>query len=359
MLGNKIVSGMLVTALAMGITACGGGVPTPVPDPVPDSVEQETGNKPGEETEKIYGGADVPEDTTEAQTEPQVTGDKASTGLITDKAGEDYIVFLYEYGNMAWGYQSYKFLFLNNGDVYYFKNDIGTASDQAGRDLAVKYLKEYSEPSFTLDIDGLRDLYEACKKIAPDVKTTSENTAKDMGSYEFKFLDPETSKEVLISKDGDWTMKTDDPALLKAQDKAAKILTKQFDTIKPRSLSLSTAIINVPYGGKDLIGKNMSFDSYDKFTEFCKKNGIDAESCMTDALKKSYRQAKYIIVQVYDTNRRISGYMTYDNKELKFLPSLEEYEHDPAFDGKVTVAIMRCDQLEKTDYVNEDGTPWK
>ena len=109
--------------------------------------------------------------------------------------------------------------------------------------------------------------------IAPDVKTTLENTANDMGSYEFKFLDPETSEEVLISKDGDWTMKTDDPALIKAQDKAAKILTKQLDTIKARSLSLNTAIVNVPYGGKDLIGKNMSFDSYDKFKEFCQKNG--------------------------------------------------------------------------------------
>ena len=358
MLRNKIVSGLMVAAMAMGITACGGdGVF--FTEPPLDSVEQETGNKAGDETEKIYGGADVPEDTTEEQTEPQVTGDKVSGGLITDKVAEDYVVFLYEYGNMAWGYQGYKILFLNNGDVYYFKNEIGTASDQAGRDLAVKYLKEYSEPSFTLDIDGLRDLYEACKMIAPDVKTTLENTANDMGSYEFKFLDPETSEEVLISKDGDWTMKTDDPALIKAQDKAAKILTKQLDTIKARSLSLNTAIVNVPYGGKDLIGKNMSFDSYDKFKEFCKKNGIDAESCMTEALKKSYQQAKYIIVQVYDTNRRVGGYMTYDNKELRFLPSLEEYEPDPAFEGKVTVAIMRCDMLKNYDYVNENGNSWK
>ena len=103
----------------------------------------------------------------------------------------------------------------------------------------------------------------------------------------------------------------------------------------------------------------MSFDSYDKFKEFCKKNGIDAESCMTEALKKSYQQAKYIIVQVYDTNRRVGGYMTYDNKELRFLPSLEEYEPDPAFEGKVTVAIMRCDMLKNYDYVNENGNSWK
>ena len=51
--------------------------------------------------------------------------------------------------------------------------------------------------------------------------------------------------------------------------------------------------------------------------------------------------------------------MTYDNKELRFLPSLEEYEPDPAFEGKVTVAIMRCDMLEKYDYVNENGNSWK
>ena len=130
MLRNKIVSGLMVAAMAMGITACGGdGVF--FTEPPLDSVEQETGNKAGDETEKIYGGADVPEDTTEEQTEPQVTGDKVSGGLITDKAAEDYVVFLYEYGNMAWGYQGYKILFLNNGDVYYFKNEIGTASDQA------------------------------------------------------------------------------------------------------------------------------------------------------------------------------------------------------------------------------------
>ncbi|MBR4404292.1 MAG: hypothetical protein IKT10_04180 [Clostridiales bacterium] len=375
MLKNRIVSVLLVAAMAAGITACG-------TDKAQNATDQETQAsevadadvKPGDATEKIYnganiGGADTEDEMTDsdsdansdADTAPDTdtnTPDTAAQDLVTAGATEDYVLFAYEHGNMAWGYQSAKMLILNNGDVYVFENAAGMANDQNGRDLAVTYLKKYSEPSYHISTEKLKELYDICRQIDPDVKTTDKSTGKDMGSYTFKFFDPETKREVTIIKTGDWTMTTDDKTLKKAQSKAESILGRLGAANKDIYLSLYPPV-NVPYGGKDLIGKNMSFDSYDKLLEFCKKNGIDVEKYLTDNLKKSYQQAKYIVLQVYDTNRPAGGYMITDNKEFRFLPSLADYEKDPAFEGKVTVAITRCDMLEKLDLVNENGSPWK
>lgn len=379
MLRNKIISGLLIAAVAAGITACGtAGAPD---GRTGEIVKDQAYGKEGDGNDAAgTGGADdnhaddnhadgtTAEDSATAddpgttnnndtQTKPSLSG--VSGGLIIDSQAEDYVVFSLEYTNMAWGYQAYKELVLNDGSVYHFRNAPGTAGDKDGRELAVMYLRKYAEPAYYLKVDDLRELYELCRKIDPNVETDRKNFGNDMGSYSFTYYDPETLNEIKIFYSGDWIMVTDDQNLLDAQQKLAKVYGAFTGNIKDIYLSLSTPILNVPYGGKDLIGKNMSFDSYDKFAEFCKKNGIDAENYMTDAQKKSYKEAKCIILQVYDTDRRIDGYISYDNNKLRFLPSLADYEKDPAFEGKVTVAIMRFDPLEKSDYVNENGSPWK
>ena len=364
MLKNRLISALLAASLIAGVTSCS-------TDPKKDSggdrprntVMEE--NKPGAEEDDAGSiGAGAATSETEETTAPAEDTEDTNTttntqNLVTTAANEDYVLFAYEHGNMAWGYQSAKMLILNNGDVYVFENAAGTAADMNGRDLAVQYLKTYSKPSYQISVKKLKELYDICKQIDPDVETKDKNTGNDMGSYTFKFFDPETKQETLIIKTGDRTMTTDDKTLIKAQEKAQNILNRLGPESESLYLSLTSGFVNVPYGGKDLIGKHMSFDSYDKFLEFCNKNGIDVEKYLSDNLKKSYQQAKYIILQVYDTNLMVDGYLCTDNKVLRFLPSLADYEHNPDFDGKVTVAIMRCDQLEKLDLVNENGTPWK
>lgn len=375
MFKNRIISGLLIAAVAAGITACGTAGSPDGRDRDREIIKDQAYSKGGDETDPAdaggvgNGGVDATdsgsnEDTTtntnsnhDTQTKPSLSG--VSGGLIIENQAEDYVVFSLEYTNMAWGYQAYKEFVLNDGSVYHFRNAPGTAGDKDGRELAVMYLRKYAEPAYYLKVDDLRELYEICRKIDPNVETDRKNVGNDMGSYSFTYYDPETLNEIKIFYSGDWIMVTDDQNLLDAQQKLAKVYGSFTGNIKDIYLSLSTPILNVPYGGKDLIGKNMSFDSYDKFAEFCKKNGIDAENYMTDAQKKSYKEAKCIILQVYDTDRRIDGYISYDNNKLRFLPSLADYEKDPAFEGKVTVAIMRFDPLEKSDYVNENGSPWK
>ena len=366
MLKNRLISALLAASLIAGVTACStdsandnGG------DESKNTVIEQ--NEPSDEETEGTSDEDTAGNTTETTTETTAETSGTTTNTKTTKAqklavpeaGEDYILFSYEYGNMAWGYQSVKMLFLNNGDVYTFENDPGTAIDKNGRDLAVQYLKAYAEPATHISTNKLKDLYDICKKIDPDVKTEEKSTAKDMGSYMFKFYDPETYQEVLILKTGDVTMTTDDKNLKAAQKKAESLVRKQGAVNEDFYLSLNTNIVNVPYGGKDLIGQNMSFDSYDKLLAFCNKNGIEVEKYLTDEMKKSYGQAKYFILQVYDTNLMVDGYLRIDEKVLKFLPSLADYEYNPAFEGKVTVAIMRFDKLDKYELVNENGTPWK
>ena len=359
MLKNRLISALLAVSLIAGVTACSTDSANNNGGDTPENTITEQNEPSDEETE---GTSD--EDTagtTETTESTDTTSNKTTKAkkLAVPEAGEDYILFSYEYGNMAWGYQSVKMLFLNNGDVYTFENDPGTAIDKNGRDLAVQYLKAYAEPATHISASKLKDLYDICKKIDPDVKTEEKSTAKDMGSYMFKFYDPETYQEVLILKTGDVTMTTDDKNLKAAQKKAESLLRKQGAVNEDYYLSLNPGIVNVPYGGKDLIGQNMSFDSYDKLLAFCNKNGIDVEKYLTDEMKKSYGQAKYFILQVYDTNLMVDGYLRIDEKVLKFLPSLADYEYNPAFEGKVTVAIMRFDKLDKYELVNENGTPWK
>ena len=347
MLKNRLISVMLITLLTAGMADC-----------TMNSVKKQS-NDSSENTEET---ANTHADTTTTNStvdNAADTGSANSRELVTDEASEDFILFSYEYGNMAWGFQSSKMFILNNGDVFVFENAPGTAQDQNTRDLAVTYLKEYAEPSYHISTKQLRELFDICKEIDPDVKTSEKSTANDMGSYVFKFYDPETAREVTIIKTGDWTMTTDDKTLKKAQKKAESIMGRQGAPNADLYLSLSSPVTNVPYGGKDLIGKNMSFDSYDSLLVFCQKNGIDVEKYLSDNVKKSYQEAKYIILQVYDTNIMVDGTLKTDDKVYRFLPSLADYECNPEFEGKVTVAISRCDLLEKNNFVNENGFPWK
>ena len=47
------------------------------------------------------------------------------------------------------------------------------------------------------------------------------------------------------------------------------------------------------------------------------------------------------------------------DKKLQILPSLAEFEYDPAYDGKVCVSIWRFDNFEDGVYVDENGDPWE
>ena len=358
---NRLISGLLAVSLLFGVTACGADKTQSTSQEIPDREVVDSDAKPGDTTEKIYDGASAGNAETEETTDSGTAGTAsapATRELVTDNASEDFILFSYSYGNMAWGYQSSKVFILNSGDVYVFDNAAGTANDQNGRDVAVKYLKEYAEPASSINIKDLRDLYDICKKVDPDVKTEMKHTACDMGSYKFMFYDPGTNGELLIIETGDATLTTNDSTLKKAQNKAEKLVNTIASPKERLYLSLSSPV-NVPYGGKDLIGKNMSFDSYDKLLEFCHKNGIDVENYLTEQLEKSFEQAKYLVLQVYDTNCLVDGCLKTGDREFRFLPSLAEAENNPDFEGKVTVAITRCDQLEKNNFVNENGTPWK
>lgn len=359
MLKNRIISGLLIASLLAGVTACGTDKAQSSNRGSQDREVAEEDAKPGDPTEKIYGGADGGDDDTgDETTVSSADTTPATQELAIADAPEDFVLFSYSYSNMAWGFQSSKVFYLNNGDVYVFDNAPGTANDQNGRDAAVRYLKEYAEPAYNIKTKDLRDLYDICKKVDPDVKTERKHTACDMGAYMFKFYDPETNGELLIIETGDATLTTNDSMLKKAQNKAENIINSTGSPKERLYLSLS-GIVNVPYGGKELIGRNMSFDSYDKLLEFCHKNGIDVENYLTEQLEKSFKEAKYLVLQVYDTNRLVDGYLKTGDREFRLLPSLADAERDPAFEGKVTVAITRCDQLEKYDFVNENGTPWK
>lgn len=71
-----------------------------------------------------------------------------------------------------------------------------------------------------------------------------------------------------------------------------------------------------------------------------------------------WTEAKYML-QVFETNQRAGGVLITDGKVLQILPSLAEFEYDPAYDGKVCVSIWRFDGFEEGTYVDENGNPWE
>ena len=139
MLKNRLISALLIASLIAGVTACSTDSANENGGGTSENTVTEQNEPSGEETEGT-SDEDTTGNTTETTTESTDTTSTKTTKakkLAVPEAGEDYILFSYEYGNMAWGYQSVKMLFLNNGDVYTFENDPGTAVDKNGRDLAV------------------------------------------------------------------------------------------------------------------------------------------------------------------------------------------------------------------------------
>ena len=87
----------------------------------------------------------------------------------------------------------------------------------------------------------------------------------------------------------------------------------------------------------------------------CEENGIELDA---DAAREQLEEASYILLQVFDTDQRLSGALITGDKVLQLLPSLEAFEYDPAYDGKVGVGIWRFEGFEEGRYVDENGDPW-
>lgn len=350
MTAKKTVSLLLAASICIGATACNKGEETSVRD---KDIET-AGMTVVLTTDKAEDGTDT-KDTIASNDEKNSDATVNSDTALNAHSNE--IIFKYTYGNMAWGYQSSVTYILANGDVYSFKNEIGTAYDANSDQIALSYLEEYAEPTGYVKESDVQQLAEICMKIDPDVKITEKNTANDMGQYILIYRNPETYEEKTIIKTGDWTMSTDDPTLKEAQELASKVINKISSS--GLYLSLSSPVINVPCDKPELIGEHLVFDSYDSMIAFCKDNGIDVEDYLTDEIRNGWKDVSYMILQVFEDNRRVDGILKKDNKILRLLPSLAEYEYDPAFDGKMTVAIYRCDTFSQYKYVDENGNPWK
>ena len=262
---------------------------------------------------------------------------------------------MYTYTNMAWGYDSRCMLVTASGEVYVFSDSPVVSMMHNGRDIELEYLKEYSEPAWLLDREDIEELYDVCCEVAPDVETDKVHVAYDCGEYRFTCIEQETGREITVFIDGDYRMETDDPTLKKAQELSEKLLSSIGGPRKDIKLNLYSHCISAPYGGTELIGTHLVFDSFDKLVEYCEENGIELD---VDAARELLEEASYIMLQVFDTDQRISGALITDDKELQLLPSLEAFEYDPAYDGKVGVGMWRFEGFEEGRYVDENGDPW-
>ena len=122
-------------------------------------------------------------------------------------------------------------------------------------------------------------------------------------------------------------------------------------------LYLNSTLINVPYDGSALVGTHLVFTDFDELIEFCEDYGV--EIGMNEETRTLWKQAKYMLLQVFDTDRRADGVLIRNDSELRILPTLSEYEYDPYLDGKICVAIWRFDEFEEGKYVDENGDPWE
>ena len=293
-------------------------------------------------------------DTTDATT-ADIVIDVTTADLPVPTGEYDPIVFMYTYRNMAWGYDSKCLLVTAGGEVYVFSDSPVVATMYNGRDIELRYLKEYAEPEWILDREDIEELYEVCCEVAPDVETNMVHTAYDAGEYKFTCIDQDTGREITVSVDGDYRMETDDATLQKAQRLSEKLIASISGDRTDLKLNLYSHIISAPYGGTELIGTHLVFDSFDKLVEYCEVNGIELD---VDAAREQLEEASYILLQVFDTDQRLSGALITDDKVLQLLPSLEEFEYDPAYDGKAGVGIWRFEGFKEGHYVDENGNPW-
>ena len=367
---KRFISGLLAAAVLMGAAACDRNTGRDVPaDSSDDTVITEdtaatdgtikvtiaeTGS--GDASGDAGAGTDAITDKgTDTDTDSSGKTDVTTAGLPAPTAEYDPIVFMYTYTNMAWGYDSRCMLVTAGGEVYVFSDSPVVSMMHNGRDIELEYLKEYSEPAWLLDREDIEELYDVCCEVAPDVETDKVHVAYDCGEYRFTCIEQATGREITVSVDGDYRMETDDPTLKKAQELSEDLLAGIGGPRKDIKLNLYSHCISAPYGGTELIGTHLVFDSFDKLVEYCEENGIELDA---DAAREQFEEASYIMLQVFDTDQRLSGALITDDEVLQLLPSLEAFEYDPAYDGKVGVGMWRFEGFEEGRYVDENGDPW-
>ena len=367
---KRFISGLLAAAVLMGAAACdrnaGRDLPTDTSDDIAGVEDTavtdgtikvtiaETGS--GDASGDAGAGTDAITDKgTDTDTDSSGKTDVTTAGLPAPTAEYDPIVFMYTYTNMAWGYDSRCMLVTASGEVYVFSDSPVVSMMHNGRDIELGYLKEYAEPSWHLDHEDIEELYDVCCEVAPDVETDKVHVAYDCGEYRFTCIEQETGREITVFIDGDYRMETDDPTLKKAQELSEKLLSSIGGPRKDIKLNLYFHCISAPYGGTELIGTHLVFDSFEKLVEYCEENGIELDVV---AAREQFEGASYIMLQVFDTDQRLSGALITDDEVLQLLPSLEAFEYDPAYDGKVGVGMWRFEGFEEGRYVDENGDPW-
>ena len=367
---KRFISGLLAAAVLMGAAACDRNAGRDLPADTSDDIAgvedtavtdgtikvtiAETGS--GDASGDAGAGTDAITDKgTDTDTDSSGKTDVTTAGLPAPTAEYDPIVFMYTYTNMAWGYDSRCMLVTASGEVYVFSDSPVVSMMHNGRDIELEYLKEYSEPAWLLDREDIEELYDVCCEVAPDVETDKVHVAYDCGEYRFTCIEQETGREITVFIDGDYRMETDDPTLKKAQELSEKLLSSIGGPRKDIKLNLYSHCISAPYGGTELIGTHLVFDSFDKLVKYCEENGIELDA---DAAREQFEEASYIMLQVFDTDQRLSGALITDDEVLQLLPSLEAFEYDPAYDGKVGVGMWRFEGFEEGRYVDENGDPW-
>ena len=367
---KRFISGLLAAAVLMGAAACDRNAGRDLPADTSDDIAgvedtavtdgtikvtiAETGS--GDASGDAGAGTDAITDKgTDTDTDSSGKTDVTTAGLPAPTAEYDPIVFMYTYTNMAWGYDSRCMLVTASGEVYVFSDSPVVSMMHNGRDIELEYLKEYSEPAWILDREDIEELYDVCCEVAPDVETDEVHVAYDCGEYRFTCIEQETGREITVSVDGDYRMETDDPTLKEAQELSEDLLAGIGGPRKDIKLNLYSHCISAPYGGTELIGTHLVFDSFEKLTKYCEENGIELDA---DAAREQFEEASYIMLQVFDTDQRLSGALITDDEVLQLLPSLEAFEYDPAYDGKVGVGMWRFEGFEEGRYVDENGDPW-
>ena len=367
---KRFISGLLAAAVLMGAAACDRNAGRNKPADTSDDITGVEDTAATDGTIKVTivetGSGDADAGTgaitdkgtdTGAYTDTDASGktDVTTAGLPVPTSEYDPIVFMYTYSNMAWRYETMCTLITASGEVYIFRDNPAVSMMHNGRDIELEYLKEYAEPSWHLDHEDIEELYEVCCAVAPDVETDMVHAAYDRGEYKFTCIDQETGREITVSVDGDYRMETDDPTLKEAQELSGDLLAGIKGPITDLKLNLYSYCISAPYGGTELIGTHLVFDSFEKLARYCEENGIELDA---DAAREQFEEASYIMLQVFDTDQRLSGVLITDDEVLQLLPSLEAFEYDPAYDGKVGVGMWRFEGFEEGRYVDENGDPW-
>ena len=375
MLRNKIISGIMVATMLTGVAACDKNAGTKrienysTSSFTADNGDNGSSNTPNTTitsytityTNGIFADnkttPTISPITTKSSDSPAPVTPPITLDNLTPIPDTDDLLFKYTYHNFAWIYESKNFYITCNGDVYMFEDNAGSVGMSNGDDIKYRYLQEYSEPTGHIDPSIMLELYKACLEIDPYVKTDMVNEMDDAGEYKFTYTDQKELTEIPLLITGDCAMKTDDPALLKAQELAVALIPKIPYSKTHPMLFLNTAFIDAPYGGTELIGTHIVFDDYDKMICYCEDNGIEINP--DQETRTRWKEAKYMLMQVFDTNQPADGVLITNGEVLQFLPSLSEFEYNPFYDGKVCVSIWRFDDFEEGMYVDENGDPWK